>query len=101
MANITLEIPIATYEFFIGIVWGFLISTAVYFIFDYFRNKKMNSITIINVPYLGDLYRFYVDSAGAIIAVHFFPLMQTSHKVVEDDEIPHQVMLMFETKYVK
>lgn len=60
-----------------------------------------NNITIINVPYLGDLFRFYVDTAGTIVAVHFFVNMGTSHKELDDDEIPPQVMSIFETKYVK
>lgn len=54
----------------------------------------------LTVVCFGDLYRFYVDGDGEIIAVHFFPFMGTQSQTVEYDDLPQDVKDKFEAKYV-
>jgi hypothetical protein len=58
------------------------------------------NISIINVPYLGDLYRFFVTPTGDLLAIHFFANMSTSHKELDEEDVPHQVIQLFEMKYM-
>jgi len=57
-------------------------------------------ISIINVPYLGDLYRFFVTPNGDVVAIHFFANMTTAHKELDEEDVPHQVTQLFEMKYM-
>jgi hypothetical protein len=57
-------------------------------------------ISIINVPYLGDLYRFYVSADGTVHEVRLYLDMATAYKLLDVDQIPDEVMKQFEHKFL-
>jgi hypothetical protein len=53
----------------------------------------------VNIVCFGDLYRFYVDDANDVIAVHFYPFMGTQHQVVRNiEDVPQEVIDKLEHK---
>jgi hypothetical protein len=57
-------------------------------------------IRIVNVSYLGDLYRFYVSRNGDIVEVRLYVDMSTAFTLLQQDDIPGEVLDQFETKYM-
>ena len=57
------------------------------------------AINIVNVPYLGDLYRLYVDDIGDVIEVRVYEDMGTAYRVVHYDDLSRAVKQIIESKY--
>ena len=56
-------------------------------------------INIVNIPYLGDLYRLYVDEAGEIIEIRIYEEMATAYRLCEFDNLPTEVQRFIENNH--
>ncbi len=57
-------------------------------------------LTEYKIIHLGDLYRFYVDESGEVALVMFYFLMGTHEQELEIDEVPPEVISLFENLYL-